>query len=170
MKQFSVPNKDNSLDMQRLINQYGNHLLRMCYLYLHDIQLAEDALQDTYIKVYQNWDKFKGESSEETWMTSIAINVCKSRLRSSWYKNLLFGGHLKQESYHEDKIKDDTVLKEISKLKPKYREVILLFYYQEMKSKEIAAALKITESAVTVRLSRARAQLKESLKGWYFDE
>ncbi|MEA4986879.1 MAG: sigma-70 region 4 domain-containing protein, partial [Anaerovorax sp.] len=74
------------------------------------------------------------------------------------------------EPYYEDKIKDDTVLNEISKLKPKYREVILLFYYQELKVKEIVAALNITESAVTVRLSRAREQLKKSLKGWYFDE
>lgn len=170
MEQCSVPNKDDTPDMERLINQYGDNLLRMCYLYLHDLQLAEDAVQDTYIKVYKNWDAFKGESSEKTWITSIAINVCKSRLRSSWYKNLLFHRELKQEPYYEDKIKDDTVLNEISKLKPKYREVILLFYYQELKVKEIVAALNITESAVTVRLSRAREQLKKSLKGWYFDE
>lgn len=170
MKQFSVPNNDNSPDMQRLINEYGNDLLRMCYLYLHDLQLAEDVVQDTYIKVYQNWDKFKGKSSEKTWITSIAINACKSYLRRSWYKNLLFSSDITQEPYREEKINDDTVLKEISKLKPRYREIILLFYYQEMKTKEIAAALRITESAVTVRLSRARKQLKISLKGWYFDE
>lgn len=167
--QFSVPN-NNKPDMQRLINDYGNNLLRMCYLYLHDLQLAEDAMQDTYIKVYQNWNQFNGSSSEKTWITSIAINVCKSHLRSRWYKDLLYRSELKQETYHEDKIKDDTVLKEISKLRPKYREVILLFYYQEMKSKEIASALGITESAVTVRLCRAREQLKKALEGWYFND
>jgi len=170
MKKLSVPNNDNSPDMQRLTNEYGNDLLRMCYLYLHDLQLAEDVVQDTYIKVYQNWDKFKGKSSEKTWITSIAINTCKSHLRRSWHKNLLFSSDINQEPYREDKIIDDTVLKEISRLKPKYREIILLFYYQEMKTKDIAAVLRITESAVTVRLSRAREQLKKSLKGWYFDE
>ncbi len=170
MKQILALKQDNSPDMKRLINDYGNNLLRMCYLYLHDVQLAEDAMQDTYIKVYQNWDGFKGECSEKTWITSVAINVCKSHLRSSWYKKLLLRNDMNQESYYEDKIKDDTVLKEISKLKPKYKEVILLFYYQEMKSKEIAAALGITESAVTVRLYRAREQLKKTLKGWYFNE
>lgn len=168
--EFSVPNNNNKPDMQRLINEYGNNLLRMCYLYLQDLQLAEDAVQDTYLKVYQNWNQFKGSSSEKTWITSIAINICKSHLRSRWYKNLLFRSELKQETYHEDRIKDDTVLNEIKELRPKYREVILLFYYQEMKSKEIAAALGITESAVTVRLSRAREQLKKALKGWYFNE
>jgi RNA polymerase sigma-70 factor (ECF subfamily) len=69
--------------MQRLIDEYGNSLLRMCYLYFHDLQLAEDAVQDTYIKVYQNRDKFKGACSEKTWITGIAINVCKSHLRRS---------------------------------------------------------------------------------------
>jgi len=168
--QFSVLNDNNKPDMQRLINEYGNNLLRMCYLYLHDVQLAEDALQDTYIRVYQNWNQFNGSSSEKTWITRIAINVCKSHLRSRWYKNLLHRSELKQETFQEDRIKDDTVMQEILKLRPKYREVILLFYYQEMKAKEIASILGITESAVTVRLSRAREQLKIALKGWYFNE
>ncbi|WP_324825362.1 RNA polymerase sigma factor [Sinanaerobacter sp. ZZT-01] len=170
MEQYSVPKKEDEPDMERLIRQYGDSLLRMCCLYLHDLQLAEDAVQDTYIKVYRKWDTFKGKSSEKTWITSIAINVCKSRLRSSWYNMMLFRGEQEKEPFYEDKIKDDTILNEIAGLKPKYREVILLFYYQELKIKEIAAALRITESSATVRLSRAREQLRASLKGWYFDE
>ncbi len=170
MEQYSVPKKENEPDMERLIRQYGDSLLRMCCLYLHDLQLAEDAVQDTYIKVYRKWGSFKRDSSEKTWITSIAINVCKSRLRSAWYHMMLLCGEQKKEPFYEDKIKDDTILNEITKLKPKYREVILLFYYQELKIKEISAALGITESSVTVRLTRARAQLRSSLKGWYFDE
>ena len=69
-----------------------------------------------------------------------------------------------------DKVFDDTVINAVCSLKPKYKEVILLFYYQEMKAKDIANILNISESAVTVRLTRAREQLKKSLKGWYFDE
>ena len=164
MSQNSVP------DMQRLINEYGNSLLRMCFLYLHDIQLAEDAVQETYIKVYRNWKKFKGDSSEKTWITRIAINTCRSQLRSSYMKNLVLSEDIAAEPSYEDKINDDTVLNAVSDLETKYREVILLFYYQELKVKEIAGILGISESAVTVRLSRARNQLKITLKGWYFDE
>jgi RNA polymerase sigma factor (sigma-70 family) len=170
MKQSTALNNGNTPDMQRLISEHGNHLLRMCYLYLHDLQLAEDAVQDTFVRVYQSWDKFRGACSEKTWVTAIAINVCKSQLRSFWHKNLMFSSDLEQEPSHETAWKDDSVLNAISRLKPKYREVILLFYYQEMKSRDIAAALKITESAVTVRLSRAREQLRKLLKGWYFDD
>lgn len=169
MEKNLVPNQDNP-DMERLILEHGNHLLRMCYLYLHDLQLAEDAVQDTYIKVYKNWGKFRKDCSEKTWITTIAINVCKSYLKSSWYKQRLAAAEQSELVTYEDKIKDDTVLKEIAQLKPKYKEVILLFYYEEMKVKEIAEILHITQKAVTVRLVRAREQLKTALKGWYFDE
>lgn len=101
---------------------------------------------------------------------AIAINVCKTYLRSSWYKRRVFLTEQTEELSYEEKIKDDTVLKEITNLSPKYREVILLYYYEQMKVKEIAKILHITESAVTVRLTRAREQLKISLKGWYFNE
>lgn len=169
MKESLVSNQGLP-DMQRLVSEYGNQLLRMCYLYLHDLHLAEDAVQETYIKVYKNWGRYRRDCSEKTWITAIAINVCKSYLRSSQYKHWLYSANQNYESSYEDKIKDDTVLKEIAELKPKYREVILLFYYEQLKVKEIASILHITESAVTVRLTRAREQLKISLKGWYFDE
>ena len=169
MKESLVSNQGLP-DMQRLVSEYGNELLRMCYLYLHDLHLAEDAVQETYIKAYKNWGSYRRDCSEKTWITAIAINVCKSYLRSSQYKHWLYLTNQNYESSYEDKIKDDTVLKEIAELKPKYREVILLFYYEQLKVKEIASILHITESAVTVRLTRAREQLKISLKGWYFDE
>ena len=64
---FIIQEETNSKpDIQRMINEYGNSLLRMCLLYLHDIHLAEDAVQETFIKVYQNWDKIKGNCSEKT--------------------------------------------------------------------------------------------------------
>ena len=52
----------------------------------------------------------------------------------------------------------------------KYREVVVLHYYRELKVQEIAALLGVPVSTVTVRLSRARGMLKERLKGWYYDE
>ena len=157
-------------DISNLVEQYGNSLLRMCYLYLKDMQLAEDAVQDTFINAYRNWDRFKGKSSEKTWLTSIAINVCKTQYRSSWRKNTVYLDELQSEPFDNDIIRDDTVLNEIAKLKPAYREVILLFFFLEMKQREIAEALNISDSAVAVRLTRAREQLKHALKGWYFNE
>lgn len=160
--------------MEKLIELYGDELLRLCFLYLHDLQLAEDAVQETYIRIYKNYDKFLGKSAEKTWITRIAINVCKDYLRSPWKQRVVYGGiepgYDKDTQARETELYDDTVICAISQLKPKYREVVLLFYYQELKTSEIAEILGISVSAVTVRLTRAREQLKKKLEGWYLDE
>jgi RNA polymerase sigma-70 factor (ECF subfamily) len=65
---------------------------------------------------------------------------------------------------------DDTVILTVMKLPEKYKDVILLFYYQDLRIKEISRALEISENAVSLRLKRAREILNRKLKGWYFDE
>ena len=60
--------------MERLIIEYGDAVLRMCFLYLKDYHLAEDAAQETFIKAMKHYDSFNRKSSEKTWLTRIAIN------------------------------------------------------------------------------------------------
>lgn len=157
------------LDVERLLAEYGDGLLRMCLLYLHDYQLAEDAVQETIWLACQNWHQFRGRCSERTWLSKIAVNVCRSQLRTGWFQRVMTQETLPEAAY-EDRFPDDTVCRAVAGLKPRYREVILLYYYQELSTKEIAQALGIRTSAVTVRLSRARKMLETKLKGWYFDE
>ena len=61
-------------EMERIITEYGNTMLRLDFLYLSDAHLAEDALQDTLIKAAANLSKFKGISSEKICITRIMIN------------------------------------------------------------------------------------------------
>ena len=68
----------------RLLDDWGDRLLRLCTLYLKDVHLAEDAVQETLLKAWRHADTFRGGGSEITWITRIAINVCKSYLRSPW--------------------------------------------------------------------------------------
>ncbi len=158
------------LNMERIVDEYGNRLFRMCYLYLKDIQLAEDAVQDTFIKIYRNYNQFQGGSNEKTWIMRIAINVCKDYLRSSWRKRVTPVESLADILAPEEPIAEDKLLlDEVLKLKPKYKEVLLLFYYQDIKISDIAQILQIPESTVSVRLKRAREQLKKNLEGWDFD-
>ena len=65
---------------------------------------------------------------------------------------------------------DNTVIRAVTALPPRYREVILLRYYQNMKQKEVAAVLGISERAVRQRLKKANQILREELKEWYEDE
>jgi RNA polymerase sigma-70 factor (ECF subfamily) len=145
----------------------------MSYLYLKDIHLAEDAVQDTFIKVYKSYPQFKGNSGLKTWIMRIAINVCKNYRRTSWWKRIDVLESLNSipaEAGAAPDLRDDTLLLEIMRLSPKYKEVILLFYYQDMTTREISRALNIPESTVSVRLKRARERLKIKLKGWYYDD
>ena len=157
-------------DMERIVGAYGNAVLRMCFLYLKDSHLAEDASQETFLKVYRNYAQFDGTAGEKTWVMRIAINVCKRQLRSPW--RLL---RAPQESLDSLRMEgpeppDDTLVRAIQALPPKYREVIILYYYQEWKAWEIAQRLHVPVSTVTVGLSRARGLLRERLKGWYYEQ
>lgn len=67
----------------QLLDAYGDRLLRLCTLYLRDVHLAEDALQDTMLRAWRARDTYRGEG-DVTWITQIAVNVCKDYLRSPW--------------------------------------------------------------------------------------
>lgn len=158
-------------DLEEMIDKYGSQLYRMCFMYLGEKYLAEDALQDTFLKAFQHLGEFRGESSEKTWLTRIAINVCKNYNRIAWFRHVDFTVELdKINTACESHTGDDTVICEVMKLPEKYKVVILLFYYQQMNISEIASSLSLAEGTVSTRLRRGRERLKRALKGWYFDE
>ena len=172
MELCQVPGKAREADISLLVEQYGDTLLRFCYLYLNDLQLAEDAVQETYLKAYRSLHTFRGESSESTWLTAIALNVCRSLTRSPWFRQEDRQTRLEQlpEASVPFDPQDDTVISEVMKLPRKYREVILLHYYQGLKLREIAAMMSLPEATLSTRVKRARAKLKVKLERWYFDE
>ena len=153
--------------LNRLISENGDSILRMCYLYLKDYYLAEDAMQETFLSVYRNYDKFEHKSTEKTWIIRIAMNQCKSIMRKKYFQ-------MEREQLSVDKldskeitflIEDTFVSDEVIKLPIKEREVILAYYYQELSVKETADVLGIKEAAVMQRLKRGRERLKKVLKG-----
>lgn len=74
--------------LERLIRENQVSLKRLCYLYLHDEALAEDAVQETFLKVYRSLGAFRGDASEKTYLTRIAVNTCKDMLRSAWLRRV----------------------------------------------------------------------------------
>jgi RNA polymerase sigma-70 factor (ECF subfamily) len=156
----------------RMMEQYRTQLIRLAYLYLGDLALAEDAVQETFLKAYAHMNSFHGDSSEKTWLIRISINTCKDIRRGAWLRWMKRTVSLDAapEPGQEDCYHDDTVLQAVMQLPEKDKQVILLRYYQEMKVSEIACVLKIPESNATSRLRRARDRLQKSLEGWYLDE
>ena len=165
--------------MARIMNQYGDYIVRLCYLYLKNWHLAEDASQEVFIKVYRYLEDFREDANEKTWISRIAINVCKNYRRTSWFRKVQIGLQTEDEAniledkvYQKEKsieeelvnrIESSELLKGVMSLPIKYREVILLHYYQELKISEIAEILHISEGAVKMRLSRGRNKMGNML-------
>lgn len=172
MPSVEVPHRACADDIERMMSLYGRTLLRMCYVYLRDMSLAEDAVQDTFFKAYLHFGSFHGLSSEKTWLTQIAINTCKSILRKPWWKHVDRSKGLEELPLpaSDTAPEDGEVLRAVMHLAEKYRSAVLLYYYQELTTEEIAKILGIAPSTVLVRLKRAREKLKTQLEGWYFDE
>ncbi|ERJ13332.1 sigma-70 family RNA polymerase sigma factor [Haloplasma contractile] len=155
-------------EIERLINEYGNDVLRTAYLYLKKKSLAEDAFQEVFIKVYENYDSYRGDSSEKTWIIRITINVCKDLLKSTWFKKVLTFNEKEEhflnliEQDHNTQV-DNDLLEFVLTLPEKYREVIILYYYQGFDTNEIASILKTKPTTVRSRLKRAKEKLKIDL-------
>ena len=78
---------DSRSEIDRLMEQYGSSLLRMSALYLKDADLAQDAVQETFIKAYRHLKDYRGDSSEKTWLTTICVNTCRDMLRTAWFRH-----------------------------------------------------------------------------------
>ena len=153
--------------LERLIRENEVSLKRLCYLYLHDEALAEDAVQETFLKAYRALEGYRGESSEKTWLTRIAVNTCKDMLRTAWFRHV--DRRVTPDMLPESRETRDPYNREIAaavmNLPAKLREVVLLYYYRRLTMAETAEVLKISQPAVTNRLKRARDRLKAELKG-----
>ncbi|MDY3815201.1 MAG: sigma-70 family RNA polymerase sigma factor [Candidatus Limiplasma sp.] len=164
--------EQNEEQLRRLMEAYGDSILRMCALYLGDAALAQDLAQETFLRAYQHMESFRGDSSEKTWLTRIAINLCKDELKRPWRKHVSGRQPVEEllAARQQPAPQEDTVLREVMGLRPKEREVVLLRYYQQLKLEEIAQALAIPKGTVTSRLNRAKGRLRARLERWYFDE
>ena len=169
MKGVSSVTGEERIELEELMQKYGSSLMRMCALILKDAALAQDAVQDTFIRAYRHRQDYRGDASEKTWLTSIARNVCRDYLRGAWLRNRhrRTSMDLLPECADAFEVPDDTVLTEVMRLPVKYREVVLLRYYEGLKLREIGQALSLTEGKVRSRLNKANAILRDRLKEWY---
>lgn len=159
-------------ELIQLMAEHKTQLMRMAYLYLGDLPLAEEAVQDTFMKAYTHLDRFRGDASWETWLVRIAINTCKDLRRTAWFRNRknIAALDAAPEQGEEDTYSDNTVLNAVMALPDKEKQVILLRYYHAMTVPEVAHVLSISVSSAASRLNRAKAHLRSTLKGWCFDE
>lgn len=159
-------------EITRLVEEYGNDVLRIATVILKSKELAEDVYQETFLRVVRSYSNYRGESSEKTWIISIAVNICRDYMRSAWKRRVVVTDVFLNSSSEDDtediiekRNEKRVLLNAIMKLPDKYREIIHLHYYQEMGINDISKVLKIPGGTVKSRLFKARALLHDMIGG-----
>jgi RNA polymerase sigma-70 factor (ECF subfamily) len=158
--------------LDRAVTRWEKPLLRLCFAYLCDTALAEDAVQETFFKAWKSYERFRGDADEKTWLTRIAINTCKDLLKSSWARNTdrsVVPELLPEGSVPFDE-RDDTVTRAVMSLPPKLKEAVLLRWYQGLTLEEMVKVLRLPRSTVNYRLKKAKTILRSELEDWYYEE
>ncbi|HHY81289.1 MAG TPA: sigma-70 family RNA polymerase sigma factor [Clostridiales bacterium] len=154
--------------INKAVSQYADMLFRVCFTYLNNVQDAEDIAQDTLLKLVEKQPVFEHEEHQKAWLLRVAVNLCKNRLRSAWYRKkqpLNKNDFLNNiESKNPLTSEEFNVLLAVQKLPLKYRSVIHMFYIEGYSISEISSILKRKESTVGSQLHRARKILKSMLK------
>ena len=144
-----------------LLDQYGEHILRLAYSYLHNQSDAEDILQDTLIQYLRTAPVLESPAHEKAWLLRVAGNLSKNLLRAQGYRQ---ADQLEEALVAQEREDLSYVWDAVKALPVPYREAIHLYYYEGYSTAQIAQILDQKESTVRSRLKRGREKLKPLLE------
>ncbi len=174
--------------LQLKIDAYGGMLFKLSYLRLQNVQDAEDVVQEVFYQYLKRSGPFESPEHEKAWFIKVTLNACRKAWRGFGrhpQKSLEEGksGRPREEGEPETAVSGAAVsdpeeealkgeerrrlMAAVMALPERYRDVIHLFYYEELSVKEIARLTGRGESTVTSQLTRGRNLLKKTLKGGY---
>ncbi len=149
---------------ERLLDTFGNAILRMAYSYLHNMSDAEEILQETLIRYLTVRPELQGPVHEKAWLLRVAANLSKNRLD---YNRLRDTDELEETLVSQEREDLSFLWEAVKQLPDANREVIHLFYYEGYSTAQIAKILNRRESTVRSDLRRGRERLKKILKEEY---
>lgn len=157
--------------LSQLIKDYATDLKRIAYLYVNDLVECEDIIQEVFISSYKNLSNYRHESSYKTWLIRITINKCKDHRKRWSVKNMIYKSEVfpaetndSAEDQYIQGLNSQEIIKHISMLSTKYKEVLILYYFQEMSMSEISEVLEININTVKSRLLRGKGMLQSKLE------
>ena len=168
MNQQECAAGSEALSFDQLYERYATDVLRVAYYYLGNRDQAEDVTQDVFVRLIAAQPVLE-PGREKAWLLKVALNRCRDLWRGGWFRKMVLG-HPGFELFPAPdeigSVADECALAEaVNRLRPEFKEVVLLFYYQGYSVSEIAEMLEIAEGTVSSRLSRARGKLYSELKG-----
>lgn len=162
-----------------IVRRFNPYLYKIGRSYSYSHEITQDLMQDTFIDAYKSLSKFEGRSSFKTWIIRIMLNNCYRKSNKSSYKNevqqdindnlepMYSDGNNETERIVRSHELKRIIEEALEKIPFEYRMVFSLREINEMKVKETAELLNISESNVKVRLSRAKTMLKNELISSY---
>ncbi|MFC7371407.1 sigma-70 family RNA polymerase sigma factor [Fictibacillus iocasae] len=149
---------------------YGEEIKRLTFSFVKNWEQAEDITQDVFVTLYTKLDTFRGEAAVRSWIYTIAINRSKDFLRSWHHRKIAFTDKwLPLTAASPTTVEEDVMIQSDNKmlarsvleLPIKYREVVILYYYNQFSLKEISEMTGIGEGTLKTRLIRGRNKLQD---------
>ena len=158
-----MPFTPDRVEAERLVNTYSDLILRLSYTYLNSTCDAQDICQTVFLKLLQAPRSFDNTEHERAWIIRTTVNLCKDLLKKHWRRTTVTLDAAEHVPAPEPEEGSLTAALEL--LPPKYRTVLYLYYYEGYSAGEIARMSGEKPSTIRTRLTRARAQLREIMKG-----
>ncbi|MFF5994469.1 sigma-70 family RNA polymerase sigma factor [Lysinibacillus sp. KU-BSD001] len=152
-----------------LIEEYGEYIYHLAYLYVKDKQVAEEITQDVFYTYSVKRNQFRGDASIKTYLTRIVINKSHDELRKMKRQTVLQAilPFMKTVRSAEQevlaKVQGESLKEAVWNMPVHYREVMIFYYYEDFTINEIVSLLGISENTIRTRLRRGRELLKQQL-------
>lgn len=158
---------DNNPDLfQILYDKYFSRVNDKCYSLLRNKELAHETAQDIFTKVYENLNSFKGKSSFSSWLYSVTYNYCIDYLRHKkklhypeWNRENEIPEIIDESEEFDTEISYDRLMEILDLLHTEEKALLMMKYNDNISIKNIAEALRVSESAAKMRIKRAKARL-----------
>lgn len=147
-------------DSEQIIKTYSNMVYRLAFARTGTKEDADEVYQEVFLRLLKKRPVFESEEHCKAWLLRVTVNCSNTLLASLWKKRTVA---LEEDLPFQEK-ESLELYREISRLPQKYRDVIHLFYYEELSVAEISEFLHRRKSTVRTQLTRARALLKEILE------
>jgi len=166
---LKVKSLSSNNDIDEIIKEYSNMVYRLAFSLTKSKADADDVYQEVFLRYIRKNTEFESEEHRKAWLIRVTINCSNNFWSSAWKKKTIPLSDTDQlVGVVSFEIQEETTLyNELTKLPKKYRNVIHLFYYEDMSTDQISKILDIKPATVRTQLTRARAMLKVTLKGEY---
>lgn len=173
---------DNIEAFEILVKRYKDALVNFAFRFIGDKEAAVDIAQDALLRFYLNKDSYKSFAKFSTWIYTIAANLAKNELKRRKRRQIFSIRSSKDDEQDFDikdeknfapdtladsKLKNKFIQRALMKLKPVYREAVILRDIQDLPYEEIAKILNLSIGTVKSRINRGRALLQKYLKSIY---